>query len=75
MANPFEDEEGVHLVLVNGEEQYSLWPASHDVPAGWSVAHDADTRANCLEYVSAHWSDMRPAGLRELSDEVREVDR
>ncbi|MCX5424284.1 MbtH family NRPS accessory protein [Streptomyces sp. NBC_00078] len=75
MANPCEDEDGVHLVLVNGEEQYSLWPASHAVPAGWSVAHGADTRANRLEHVSAHWSDMRPASLRERNDDVREVVR
>jgi MbtH protein len=75
VANPFEDEEGVHLVLVNGEEQYSLWPASNAVPAGWSIAHDADTRANCLEYVSAHWSDMRPASLRKLTGEGQEVAR
>jgi MbtH protein len=73
VINPFENDEGVHLVLVNHEGQYSLWPASNAVPAGWSVAHDADTRANCLDYVSAHWSDMRPASLREPAEDARKV--
>ena len=71
--NPFEDEEGVYLVLVNDENQHSLWPAFSAVPAGWSVAHGADTRESCLEYVSANWTDMRPAGLiREMASDNRQ---
>ena len=61
--NPFEDESGTYLVLVNDENQHSLWPAFNAVPAGWTVVHGEDTRQNCLEYVSAHWTDMRPASL------------
>ncbi|MFH8516601.1 MbtH family protein [Streptomyces gelaticus] len=69
---PFDDEEGVYLVLVNGENQHSLWPAFCRVPAGWTVVHGKDTRKSCLEYVSAHWKDMRPAGLvKELECEPR----
>jgi len=72
MANPFEDEEGVYLVLVNGENQHSLWPAFSTIPAGWTVAHGEDTRKNCLEYVAAHWTDMRPASLiTAMGDEPR----
>ena len=63
MANPFDDEEGVFLVLVNDANQHSLWPAFRTVPAGWTVVHGEDTRENSLEYVSEHWTDMRPAGL------------
>jgi MbtH protein len=63
MENPFEDEEGVYLVLVNEENQHSLWPAVIAVPDGWAVAHDRDTRKNCLDYVETHWTDMRPASL------------
>lgn len=65
MANPFEDEEGVYLVLVNDQNQHSLWPAFSPVPAGWKTVHGEDTRANCLEYVSTHWTDMRPTALVE----------
>lgn len=71
MANPFEDEEGVYLVLVNAENQHSLWPAFNTVPAGWTTVHGQDTRENCLEYVSAHWTDMRPAGLIKAMNEER----
>jgi MbtH protein len=72
VANPFEDEEGVYLVLTNDENQHSLWPAFSAVPAGWQVVYGEDTRGNCLEYVSAHWTDMRPASLvREMADEPR----
>ncbi|MEQ0565850.1 MbtH family protein [Amycolatopsis sp. NEAU-NG30] len=63
MSNPFEDADAQYLVLVNDEGQHSLWPADIAVPAGWTTAHDADSRANCLEYVEAQWTDMRPNSL------------
>jgi len=63
MSNPFEDENGTFLVLVNAENQHSLWPSTVDVPAGWRVVHGEDTRAACLEYVEKHWTDLRPASL------------
>ncbi|MEU9097963.1 MbtH family NRPS accessory protein [Streptomyces sp. NPDC048361] len=70
MAQPFEDEEGAFLILVNDENQHSLWPAFSAVPAGWKAVYGEQTRENCLEYVSAHWTDMRPAGLiRAMDDE------
>ena len=63
MTNRFDDEAASYIVLVNGENQHSLWPADLDVPAGWTVAHPADSRAHCLEYVEEHWTDLRPASL------------
>ncbi|MDH6122408.1 MbtH family protein [Kitasatospora sp. GAS204B] len=63
MANPFEDPSGIYMVLANDEGQYSLWPAFIDVPAGWSVAHEADARQACLDYIETHWADMRPKSL------------
>jgi uncharacterized protein YbdZ (MbtH family) len=63
MANPFDNEDGIFLVLVNDENQHSLWPADITVPGGWNIAHDADTRAACLDYVEEHWTDLRPASL------------
>ncbi|MBQ0826426.1 MbtH family protein [Streptomyces tagetis] len=65
MTNPFEDEDGVYLVLANDEDQHSLWPAFADVPTGWTVVHGEDTRAACLEYVEKNWTDLRPRSLRE----------
>ena len=62
-TNPFEDEDGRYLVLVNDEGQHSLWPAFAEVPAGWLVTFGEDARAACLEYVERHWTDMRPKSL------------
>jgi uncharacterized protein YbdZ (MbtH family) len=63
VTNPFEDADALYLVLANGEGQYSLWPADIAVPAGWSTAHDSDSRSNCLAYIQTHWTDMRPTSL------------
>ena len=63
MTNPFEDADALYRVLVNDEGQYSLWPAGIAVPAGWVIAHDTDSRANCLDHVERHWTDMRPKSL------------
>jgi MbtH protein len=63
MSNPFDDENGSFLVLVNDEGQHSLWPAFADVPAGWTVAHAEDDRRTCLAYIEEHWVDMRPKSL------------
>ncbi len=64
-GNPFDDENGSFFVLVNDEEQHSLWPAFADVPAGWRVAHGEADRVACLEFIEQHWTDIRPKGLRE----------
>lgn len=63
MANPFDDELSRFVVLVNDERQYSLWPAALAVPGGWTVARGEGSRAECLDFVEATWTDMRPASL------------
>ncbi|MFG2595290.1 MbtH protein [Streptomyces sp. 840.1] len=65
-TNPFEDPQGTFLVLVNDENQHSLWPAFAEVPAGWRTAFGADTREACLAHVEANWTDLRPASLVAL---------
>jgi MbtH protein len=67
MANPFDDENGRFFVLVNDENQHSLWPAFADVPDGWTVAYGEESRANCLAYVERSWTDMRPRSLAEAT--------
>ncbi|WP_018811278.1 MbtH family protein [Salinispora pacifica] len=62
-TNPFEDPQGRFLVLVNEENQHSLWPSFAEVPAGWRTAFGEDTRAACLAYVESNWTDLRPASL------------
>ncbi|MGH3722092.1 MAG: MbtH family protein [Pseudonocardiaceae bacterium] len=68
MTNPFEDDDGTYLALMNDEGQYSLWPAFIEVPAGWRVAHPHGTRQACLDHVSQHWTDMRPPSLIDAMD-------
>jgi len=63
MTNPFENADAAYLVLVNAENQHSLWPAAIAQPDGWTVAHGEDTRQGCLDYVEANWTDLRPASL------------
>jgi MbtH protein len=63
MTNPFEDENGTYVVLINDEGQHSLWPEFIDVPAGWTVVHPPDKRQACLDYINENWTDMRPKSL------------
>ncbi|MFJ9523242.1 MbtH family protein [Kitasatospora sp. NPDC101801] len=63
MSNPFDDESGRFVVLVNSEAQYSLWPAQLDLPGGWGRVGAEGSRQDCLELIESAWTDMRPASL------------
>ncbi|MFE3021989.1 MbtH family protein [Streptomyces sp. NPDC059256] len=63
-TNPFDDDNGRFHVLVNEEDQHSLWPTFAAVPDGWRIVLNDDTRATCLEYVEENWTDMRPRSLQ-----------
>ncbi|GIG56509.1 protein mbtH [Longispora fulva] len=63
-TNPFEDRDGRFLVLTNAEDQHSLWPAFIPVPGGWTTVFGDASREECLEYVEAHWTDLRPLSVR-----------
>ena len=60
-----DDEKTTYQVLRNDEEQYSLWPLSLDVPAGWQAVGKQGTKDECMSYVDEVWTDMRPRSLRE----------
>jgi MbtH protein len=53
-----------YVVVMNDEEQYSIWMADRDVPAGWTVQPMKGGKEDCLEYIRTHWTDMRPASLK-----------
>jgi MbtH protein len=55
----------VFIVLINGEEQYSIWPAGKAIPEGWSRVGPTGSKAECLAFIEANWTDMRPKTLRE----------
>lgn len=72
MTNPFDDTDGVFLVLVNDENQHSLWPQFAPVPDGWRTVHGPAGHDDCLAYVEENWRDMRPASLIRAMDADRE---
>ena len=56
-------------VVINIEDQYSIWPDSKVIPPGWSAAGKDGTREECLNYIKEVWVDMRPRSLKKLMDE------
>ncbi|WDZ82469.1 MbtH family protein [Micromonospora cathayae] len=53
------------LVVRNDEEQYSIWSADRELPAGWQDTGFAGTREECLAHIDTVWTDMRPRSVRE----------
>lgn len=54
-----------YKVVVNHEEQYSIWPADRENTLGWTDAGKSGTKAECLAYIQTTWTDMRPLSLRK----------
>jgi MbtH protein len=61
-------EEVTYKVVLNHEEQYSIWFANRDNPPGWRDAGKVGSKAECLEYIGQTWTDMRPLSLRRKMD-------
>jgi len=57
-----------YRVLVNHEDQYSIWPAERENPLGWRDVGKSGDKAECLAYIKQVWTDMRPLGLRKRMD-------
>ncbi|MFI1102130.1 MbtH family protein [Streptomyces melanogenes] len=62
------NDERRYRVVVNDEDQYSMWPADLELPAGWRAEGSEGTRQECAARVDEVWTDMRPAGLRRRMD-------
>ena len=58
-----------YTVLVNDEEQYSLWLAELPIPTGWRTTGKVGAKQECLDYVREVWTDMRPASLRKAMEQ------
>jgi MbtH protein len=54
----------LYRVVVNAEEQYSIWPVDRELPLGWKDAGKQGLKAECLAYIQEVWTDMRPLSLR-----------
>jgi MbtH protein len=59
-----------YRVVLNDEEQYSIWPADRDLPAGWRAEGTEGPRSECLSHIGTVWTDMRPLSLRRRMDEA-----
>jgi MbtH protein len=62
-----EEDCGIYTVVVNHEEQYSIWPVGRALPAGWNATGKEGNKQECLQYVKELWIDMRPLSLRKLT--------
>jgi MbtH protein len=66
VSNPFDDQAGAYVVLINDQGQHSLWPAAAEIPVGWSVACEQNGRKACIEYIDNNWMDMRPRASADI---------
>jgi MbtH protein len=57
-----------YKVVVNHEEQYSIWPAERENPVGWRDAGTIGSKTECLAYIREAWADMRPLSLRQVME-------
>jgi MbtH protein len=69
MSREEKEDTTAYKVVVNHEEQYSLWPADRENAPGWRDAGRSGTRAECLAYIEEVWTDMRPLSLRKRMDQ------
>jgi MbtH protein len=63
--NPFDNPAFAFFVLINDEEQYSLWPDIRPAPTGWRVIMGPENRESCENYIETHWTDIRPSSARK----------
>ncbi len=62
-----EDDAIVYAVVINHEEQYSIWPSHKALPRGWRAVGKQGSKTDCLKYIDETWTDMRPASLRRTA--------
>jgi uncharacterized protein YbdZ (MbtH family) len=74
-VNPFDADDGSFFVLINDEEQHSLWPIFADVPAGWRVVYGEADCVVCLDCVDEDWTEIRPKTLCKKVTQPRSFDK
>lgn len=61
-----------YAVVINHEEQYSLWPVAGQIPSGWRRVGQEGSKEDCLRYIEEVWTDMRPSNIRrKIEDDLR----
>jgi len=68
MSTDQTEDQTQYKVVLNHEEQYSIWPADRENALGWADAGKIGPKAECLEYIKSVWTDMRPLSLRRAME-------
>lgn len=64
----FDDNDTIYQVVINDEEQFSIWPADREPPDGWRATGPRSVKQECLDYIEENWTDMRPLSVRQQLD-------
>jgi MbtH protein len=72
MSRDESEDKTIYKVVVNHEEQYSIWPADRENALGWNDAGKSGTKDECLAYIKEVWTDMRPLSLRKQMEEKQQ---
>jgi len=75
MSRDKEEDRTTYEVVVNHEEQYSIWPDFKDIPDGWQAVGKSGNKEACLAYIKEAWTDMRPLSLRRQGDAAENAER
>lgn len=67
--DPDEEDDQIYKVVINHEEQYSIWPVDRENALGWSEVGKSGPKQECLDYIEEVWTDMRPLSLRKKMEE------
>ena len=68
-----EEDTRTYKVVINHEEQYSIWFADREPPLGWKEVGVSGTKQECLDYIEEVWTDMRPLSLRKKMEEMEKA--
>lgn len=67
-----QDDKTIYEVVMNHEEQYSIWPQDRELPLGWNKVGKSGLKQECLDYIEEVWTDMRPLSLRKAMEEYKQ---
>ena len=70
MAWEDREDKTIYNVVMNHEEQYSIWPVDREMPLGWKAVGKQGLKQECLDYIEEVWTDMRPLSLRKQMEEA-----
>ncbi|MBR0906137.1 MbtH family protein [Bradyrhizobium liaoningense] len=66
----FDRDDVTFTVVVNHEEQYSIWPTFKEIPGDWKAVGKTGSKKECLDHIEQVWTDMRPLSLRKFMDDA-----